>query len=114
VHGSLNLAGNDPFYRGGADFFIEAFLAKPAAEGRSDIFFFMIPSPSFVSAPDRFPVEVFSAFFHEAMQEHHTIFFNAENHAGDTTVRQAASDFPHLAAERTHQRHTNRPRIKSQ
>ena len=44
------------------------------------------------------------------MQEHHTIFFNAENHARDTTVRQAASDFPQLAAERTYQRHTNRPR----
>jgi len=44
------------------------------------------------------------------MQEHHTIFLNAENHAGDSTVRQAASDFPQLAAERAYQRHTNRPR----
>jgi hypothetical protein len=27
------------------------------------------------------------------MQKHHKIFFNAENHAGDTAVLQAASDF---------------------
>jgi hypothetical protein len=44
------------------------------------------------------------------MQEHHTIFLNAENHAGDATVRQPASDFPQFAPERAYQRHTNRPR----
>ncbi len=33
LHGSRNLPGNDPFDRGGADFLIEAFLAKPVVEG---------------------------------------------------------------------------------
>ena len=40
-----------------------------------------------------------AAFLHEAMQQHHTIFVNAENHAGDTTVRQPASDLPQFAPE---------------
>jgi hypothetical protein len=40
VHGSLNLAGNHPLDRGGANFLIEAFLAKPAVEGRSDLLLF--------------------------------------------------------------------------
>jgi len=44
------------------------------------------------------------------MQEYHTVFLNAKNHAGDAAVRQAASDFPQLAAERAYQWHTNRPR----
>src|SRR6266700_3241570 len=47
VHGSLDLASNDPFDRGGADFLIEAFLAKPAVEGRSDILLFHDSVPFF-------------------------------------------------------------------
>src|SRR4029077_17471543 len=40
VHGSLNLAGNHPLDRRGANFLIEAFLAKPTIESRSDILLF--------------------------------------------------------------------------
>src|SRR5258708_38583445 len=44
------------------------------------------------------------------MQKQHAMFLNEENHAGDTAVRKAATDFPPFAAKRTHQRHANRPR----
>src|SRR5207245_236513 len=57
-----------------------------------------------------FLLRCFLRLFHEAMQEHHGIFFNAENQARDTTARQAASNFPQLTAERTYRRHTNPPR----
>src|ERR1700680_3000215 len=47
LHGSLTLAGNHPFNRGGANFLIEAFLAKPTIEGRSDILLFHDSVPFF-------------------------------------------------------------------
>src|SRR6202521_1032020 len=64
LHGSLNLAGNHPFNRGGANSLIEAFLAKPIIEGRSDILLFHDSVPFFrFSARSISCLGVFCVFF---------------------------------------------------
>jgi len=64
LHRSRNLAGNDPFDRGGANSLIEAFLAKPAVESRSDILLFHDSVPIFrFSARSISCLGVFFVFF---------------------------------------------------
>ena len=100
-HRSFNLSRQNTLNRGRGDFFMDALLAQPAIDGRSNILFPHLPS-RFI----RFSARSMSCC---GQQQHHAFFHDAENIPCDLPTGQIAADLPQFASKRTNERHANRP-----
>jgi hypothetical protein len=73
--------------------------------------FFFFTRPSFFSLQRPIDIALRSllSFLYEAVQQHHASLFYTEENPGNPAPRQTTPHFPQFAAQRTNERHADRP-----